>query len=109
VQQRSSRHTAPEQYPHAFQFLGGYLHQDLDLDHGTEAAAIDAAVADHLHSGDLAAVKDDLLRLLELDAESLQTALGALCDYDPLGDGHTWRAWLESVVRRVEQAGAHGT
>jgi hypothetical protein len=95
---------ASEQYPLSFQFLGGYLHQDFDLDYGSAEAAIEQALADWHDDERLSGVEAELEALLRLSDVGLQRTVNRICDYHPPGDGLTYRDWVVQVLGRVHAA-----
>jgi hypothetical protein len=90
--------SAAEAYPDLFQFLGGYLHQDFDLDGGTADDAVRQAIASTPAEARAAvAAQIDSLMTAHSDERSLEVAVNELCSYHPPGDGLTYRAWLRQV------------
>jgi hypothetical protein len=91
-----------DRYPDLYQFLGGCLHQDFDLDHSDA----DAAVQDAIRS-----VSGEQLRLIGQqldealadldDEEQAEEFVRRMCDYYPPGDGRSFLGWLRLVQQKV--------
>lgn len=85
-------------------FFGAYFHQDWMMEHDTS----DDVVAYYMQSeaDAVPAVLQQLDRLLtstddEVELTKRVQALG--CEYDPRGDGASYRQWLESVRHQLRE------
>ena len=93
---------AAERWPELVQFLGGYLHQDFDLD-GTAQECIEHAIRER----DDDSRRRVLASLRELRAErpseyDLALALRDLgMEYIPSIDGYTYGAWVDWIITRL--------
>lgn len=93
------------QYPALVQFLGGYLHQDFTLEHGSA----EGAVTDFMTMEPDKSVRSSLEELehflasgpSNIEAINLLKDIG--CAYYPRGDGWTELDWLKHVRKRLEQ------
>lgn len=90
-------------------FVGGYLHQDWDVDHATVWDALQNCLDDLAQSGedDGARLAEEVRSLLLRSDDDIALELTSLgCGYYPPGDHLTNRQWLvEVAVRSVERAG----
>jgi hypothetical protein len=82
------------------QFVGGYFHQDWDVEGATSWLDVITHYAATVRREDVTETRHDLVDWLhEADAESsdsLPPAFG--CDYNPRVDGLTDREWVRKVV-----------
>jgi catechol 2,3-dioxygenase-like lactoylglutathione lyase family enzyme len=87
------------EFPNLFQLLGGYLHQDFDLDHANADAALAAAAHEDKARAAGAARELDALLASSRDDDGLTRLVERLADgYSPTLDGWRIRAWLEHVA-----------
>jgi hypothetical protein len=105
---RLSTDVLERQFPNLFQVLGGYLHQDFDLDYDSPDAALRAAATgqgyeqiggaireiDRLLAGPIG--EDELMRLLER----------LTAGYSPELEGWGARDWLAHVRELLSAGGA---
>jgi hypothetical protein len=86
--------------PNLFQVLGGYLHQDFDLDHGRADDALLAAVAGQPPEQVAAAAAELAAHRPSADDEGASRRFNnELCSYHPPGDGLSYSEWLDRVQR----------
>jgi hypothetical protein len=90
--------TANERCPELFQLLGGWLHQDFDLEYQSAEEALAAAIAD-ASLDRLRGALDELRRSRpsDRDEEATREFANELCWYHPPGDGLTYVEWLDHV------------
>lgn len=93
-----------EDFPALEQFLGGYLHQDFDLDFGTAEDAVAAFAKEGPHES-VRAVCDELdnaLAMLDAGREQPEKFLLRLgCYFNPAADGLTVNDWLNRVRKTL--------
>ena len=94
-----------DEYPALWLFLGGYLHQDWDLDYDSpEAALRDFIAGEHVLAPQLPAEVDRVLARGESDAALNELLLEFGSSYLPTGVGASPRTWLTSVRQDVRAA-----
>jgi CdiI immunity protein len=96
-----------DRWPALFQFFGGYLHQDFDMDGRAKECVLKAIVDSDIEG--LAEVASNLreLRAQGWSDDAIGRALSDLgMQYFPYADDLTSREWVEWVYARVvERAG----
>lgn len=93
-----------QEFPALSNFLGAYFHQDWAVEHGSPEAVV-AYFLDHESDAEIAKVRGELERLAaqslpEADLAQRLRVLGS--EYDPTRDGGSYRAWLQSLVSRLQ-------
>jgi CdiI immunity protein len=90
-------------YPNLDQLFGAYFNQDWKMD----APTVEAVLERYLNDGpveDVAKALSELKSLLTLPEDKIEKTLDLMhCYYYPLGDGRTYREWLNQVADRLEE------
>jgi hypothetical protein len=92
-------------YPNLFQVLGGYLHQDFDLDFDSPEEALQAAATGQGSEQVGAAIRelDELLSSHADDDVLIQIVERLTTGYSPVLDGWQIRPWLEHTRAILEE------
>jgi hypothetical protein len=87
---------------HLSRLLGGWLHEDFDLEFDTAEAAVSAALRDAPAEVLALALEDLVVRRPRPESEGAARAFSnAFCSYHPPGDGLTYNAWLDHLEELV--------
>ena len=84
------------------QFLGGYFHQDWDVNGPTWVDVVDQFLRDH-GNGEITKTRDALQSWL--DDTRAGTGLPSLyaCDYNPRQDGLDDRTWVRAIIDHLDK------
>jgi hypothetical protein len=94
-----------ERCPNLFQILGGYLHQDFDLEFASAEVALAASTRESSRARLEAALAELRTHRPSADSEeSTKEFVSQLCDYHPPADGLTYVEWLDRVDAALELA-----
>jgi hypothetical protein len=96
------------QFPNLLQVLGGYLHQDFDLDYESPDAALRAATENQGHDPITGALREiDRLLASEIgDDELMQLIERLTAGFSPSLAGWTAREWLRHTRELLSSASA---
>lgn len=95
-----------KKFENAFQFLGGYFHQDFGVEFGEPEIAVGKFINENSAAA-RAAVLNELRQIIaESSEQELDDAVFELgCYYSPQRHrGITMVAWLQQVVAQIEQS-----
>ncbi len=84
-------------------FFSAYFHQDWSIDHDT-AEAVVAYYRESESEQTVAGAREQLSALLaqDLDEDELAEKVQSLgCEYDPTGDGGSYRDWLTGLAQSL--------
>lgn len=93
------------EFPNAFQFLGGYFHQEYPVDSGNPDGALERFIADSPPETRLFVALELRRLLIQFQGKALARVIFELgCDYRPEANGTTTADWLHNVACKLEDS-----